>query len=112
MLGASTGAADRFAQTDFTHPEFFPVLPWDPLHGWDGTARQCETNGLESIAQCHFNCAGFVLPKDLPPCRKLGLGAILLPSGDGVSPLKYQQEWRTLSSQEIERRIKAMVKAG
>src|SRR5690242_9130523 len=92
----SSLASQAAAFTDFRQPEFFPVLPWDPLHGWEGNARASETNGLESIAQCHFNFAGFVQPQDLVRCRKLGLAAILLPSGPGVFPLKYQNEWKNL----------------
>ncbi len=98
--------------TDFKDPDFFPILPWDPLEGWDGKRTDYEVNGLESLVACHFNMAGFVRPKDLPRCRKLGLGAILLPSGGGVLPLKYQREWKHLSDEEIDRRVKAMVKAG
>ncbi|HWX18378.1 MAG TPA: hypothetical protein VN578_00600 [Candidatus Binatia bacterium] len=108
----ATKATDKLASSDITQPEFFPILPWDPLEGWDGKAHDSEVNGLESIAECHFNMAGFVRPKHLPKCRKLGLGAFLLPSGDGVLPLKYQSEWKNLADEEINSRIRAMVKAG
>jgi len=101
-----------FSHTDFRRPDFFPILPWDPLHGWDSKASDWETNGLESIAECHFNFAGFVEAKDLPKCRRLGLGAILLPSGDDILPLNYQRAWKSLNDQEIDRRIKRLVKAG
>src|SRR5215471_20819643 len=106
-----THAGSQFSWADYASPDFFPVLTWDPLHGWTGKSLECETNGLESIAACGFNFAGFVLPSDLPKCRKLGLAAILLQSGPGVDPLQAQQEWRKLSDDEIERRIKAMIKA-
>ena len=95
---ATAKAAGRWANTDYPSAEFFPILPWDPLTGWDGKAKDSQVNGLESIAACHFNMAGFVRPGDLGRCRKLGLGAILLPSGNGVLPLKYQREWKSLSA--------------
>src|SRR5438552_2490977 len=105
-------APERFSRADFSQLDFFPILPWDPLHGWDGQATDWQTNGLESIAECHFNFAGFVLPKDLPKCRRLGLSAILFPSDKTVRPSQYQREWKSLSDREIERRIQALIKAG
>src|SRR5947208_4051681 len=93
VCSVASGAVERFAHIDFTRPDFFPILPWDPLHGWDGKAADWLTNGLESIAECHFNFGGFVLPKDLAKCRKLGLGAILLPDDKNILPSRYQQEW-------------------
>ena len=101
---------DRFAAGDFTKPEFFPILPWDPLHGWDGKRRESEINGLESIAQCHFNLGGFVRTEDLRQCRDLGLGALLLPPPEAGLPLRYQRRWKELSDDEIDRRVRAMVK--
>ncbi len=105
-------AADRFPRTDFRQPDFFPILNWDPLHGWDGKTRDCETNGLESLKECHFNIGGFVQARDLGQCKKLGLGAIYLPEEPPIPALTYQSQWKTLSDAEIERRIKAMLKAG
>ncbi|MEA3365935.1 MAG: hypothetical protein U9Q79_09885, partial [Candidatus Hydrogenedentes bacterium] len=35
-----------------TPVEFFPILPWDPLHGWDGKVDPKQ--GIESIAACNF----------------------------------------------------------
>lgn len=95
--------------SDITKPEFFPILPWDPYHGWknkDATRK----NGLESIAECHFNMAGFVLPKDLRQCRKLSLGAIVLPTDKMFTNFNYFQEWKKLSDSEIDRRVRDMVK--
>ena len=33
---ATAKAAGRWANTDYPSAEFFPILPWDPLTGWDG----------------------------------------------------------------------------
>jgi hypothetical protein len=98
--------------SDITKPEFFPILPWDPYHGWKkpGLARGQES-GLESIAECNFNMAGFVLPKDLRLCKKLGLGAIVVPSDSAFTSFEYFREWRKLSDQEIEQRVKRMIDA-
>jgi hypothetical protein len=103
-------AADRFASSDFTARDFFPILHWDPLHGWEGKSCECETNGLKSMAECNFNMAGFVLAVDLPMCRKLGLGAIVLPPPEAGAPLKFQSQWKELTDEEIDRRIRAMVR--
>jgi hypothetical protein len=101
----------RFPFTDYLQPDFFPILPWDPLHGWDGKAVEHDVNGLESIAACHFNFAGFVLPKDLPKCRKLGLAAIVLPMDDALLPPGYRKQWRDLAQDEIESRVKTLVRS-
>ena len=103
--------AGRFPFTDCSQPDFFPILPWDPLHGWDGKATEVEINGLDSIAECHFNFAGFVLPKDLPKCRKLGLAAIVLPLDNALLPPGYRKQWRELAESEIESRVKTLVKS-
>jgi hypothetical protein len=105
-------APGKFDFSDITKPDFFPILPWDPYHGWDKPPIQREkSNGLESMAECHFNMAGFVLPGDLARCRKLGLGAIMLPSDILFTNLGFLCEWRKLSGQEIDRRIKEEVEA-
>src|SRR5262249_15503760 len=88
LLATGALAADQFRHTDFTQPDFFPILPWDPGHGWDGKATDSTVSGLETVAECGFNFAGFVTPEDLPRCRELGLAAILLPTGGDVVPLK------------------------
>ena len=102
---------DRFAFSDITKPEFFPILPWDPYHGWSKPGIEHRQNGLESIAECHFNMAGFVFPRDLRRCEKLGLGAIMLPTDSAFTNLQYLNEWKTLSGQEVERRVNQMIRA-
>src|SRR5882757_1884233 len=72
------------ASPDFgniSKPDFFPILPWDPYHSWGlPMIERRHGDGLQSIAECNFNMAGFVLPRDLRQCRELGLGAIMLPT--------------------------------
>ncbi len=90
----------------FTAPvDFFPILPWDPFHGWREPFIDGRRFGLESIADCHFTVAGFVWPEDLPACERLGLRAIVVPDSVFVSP----KEWAALSAKEIDARIKAGV---
>lgn len=81
----------------------FPILPWDPQHGWDGT--QTHLQGLKSIADCNFTMAGFVYPQDLPACEKLGLAAIML--NEDLHSAAYK--WVNLSDQEIDDTIKRWV---
>ena len=104
-------ASPNFDRADFSKPDFFPIFPWDPYHGWGKPLIERGTNGLESIAQCDFNVAGFVLPKDLPLCRKLGLGAIMLPTEPAFTNVQYIYEWKKLSDAQIDLRVKLMVKA-
>lgn len=102
----------KLDHSDITKPEFFPILPWEPQHGWKKPFVNRGENGLESIADCNFNMAGFVLPGDLPKCRQLGLGAILFPSDPDFDSAKvYLKAWKNLSDAEIDRRVKSMVKA-
>jgi hypothetical protein len=107
----STHSQARFDRADITKPGFFPILPWDPYHGWDVPRIKHRKNGLESVAACNFNMSGFVSPKDLPLCRKLGLGAIVLPSDPGFTNLEYIYEWKNLSDAEITSRVKSMILA-
>ena len=102
---------NRFASGDITKPDFFPILPWDPYHGWSKPFVEHRPNGLESIADCNFNMAGFVQPRDLRRCEKLHLGAIVLTGeADAITPA-YRREWKKLSDEEIERRIKVIIQA-
>jgi hypothetical protein len=105
--GCATGEHDRYARADVTKPDFFPILPWDPYHGWGSPAVESRNPGMESIAQCNFNVAGFVLPKDLPMCRKLGLGAIMLTTDPSFTNVQYIYQWQKLSDAEIDRRVKS-----
>ena len=118
LLAVAGGCAttDRQAQAgldraDISSPGFFPILPWDAYHGWGQPWIEERKHGLESIAECHFNMAGFVLPKDLPLCRKTGLGAIMLPSDAAFTKARYFRDWKNLSDQQIERRVKDMIAA-
>jgi len=110
---SAIGAAQtKLSFCDITKPDFFPILPWSPYHGWKKSFVESRTHGLESIAECHFNMAGFVLPQDLPLCEKLGLGAILLPSDSAfTSSVPYLREWKKLSDAEIKRRVKHLIDA-
>lgn len=106
------GASERRLDfSDITKPDFFPILPWSPYHGWKPPFVEHRQNGLESVADCHFNMAGFVWPRDLRRCEQLGLGAlVLVPDQDPSSP-PYQRAWRRLSDAEIERRIRQLIRA-
>ncbi len=107
-LGATPGKLDF---SDIAKPDFFPILPWSPYHGWKKPFVEHRPNGLESIAECSFNMAGFVWAKDLRRCEKLGLGAIVVPADDDAVSPAYRREWKNLSDEGIERRIKDMVRA-
>jgi hypothetical protein len=90
----------------FTAPvDFFPILPWDPFHGWKEPFLNGRKLGFESIADCHFTVAGFVWAQDLPACERLGLAAIVVLDAVFVSP----KELAALSATEIDARIKGAV---
>jgi hypothetical protein len=56
--------------------DFFPILCWGDIPKGKQSADS-KKNGLESIAECNFNVAGFVNPEDLPACERLELTAII-----------------------------------
>lgn len=109
--GCATKNAGRFARADASKPDFFPILPWDPYHGWGQPSVERRPHGLKGIADCNFNMAGFVLPKDLPRCRKFGLGAIMLTPDPAFTNVQYIYQWKNLSDAEIDRRVKVAVQA-
>ncbi|MDP2984628.1 MAG: hypothetical protein Q8O92_15015 [Candidatus Latescibacter sp.] len=86
-------------------PDFFPIFPCDPQHGYRAPFIQKRTWGLESIKECNYTMAGFVRPEDLPECEKLGLAAIMI-SGSGLIRAK---EWGKFSDAKIDSIIKKMV---
>ena len=104
-------SANKLAASNISEPDFFPILPWSPYHGWARPFVEHRPIGLESIADCGFNMAGFVFRKDLKQCERLGLGAIVLPIDDADISPTYRREWRKLSDPEIDRRIQQIVRA-
>src|SRR5579884_307973 len=105
-----TAANPDFA--DISKPDFFPILPWDPYHGWKKLdSAHNDENGLKSIAECNFNMSGFVLPRDLKECRKYDLGAIMFPSDPACTNVNYIYEWRHLTDAQIEWRVKDIIRA-
>ncbi len=84
----------------------FPILPWDPQHGWEGDVRRRQ--GLESIAECGFTIAGFVQARDLPLCQRLGLGAIYL---DETSPHVRTAQWNAMDDDAIDATVRRWVEA-
>jgi len=90
--------ASRFSSA----ADFFPIIPWDPYHGWREPFVKSRKWGLESIADCRFNVAGFVWPEDLMACESLGLAAIVIPDPVILSP----KDWGKMTIQEIEAKIK------
>ena len=89
----------------FTH-DFYPILAWDPQHGWRQEIDQ-RKHGLSSIQECNFNIGGFVLPRDLPECEELGIKVIIAPDVPDI--LVWMREWKHLSDEEIDARVKTMV---
>ncbi|MGQ9731272.1 MAG: hypothetical protein ACUVX8_08335 [Candidatus Zipacnadales bacterium] len=87
-------------------PDFFPLLPWDPQHGWAEPWVQ-HVQGLDSIRDCGFTMAGFVRPEDLPDCERLGLQAIMFPDVPDVG--QWSRQWHHLSEAEIDERIRVFV---
>lgn len=84
-------------------------MTWDPQHGWAKPFTNNPVNGLEAIAECNFNVAGFVFPKDLAKCKKLGLGGILLPTENDFTNFESFRNWSKMSDAEVDRRIKRLV---
>src|SRR5712691_8742604 len=102
---------DNFAVGDVTKLDFFPILPLDPYHGWTKPFVEHAAAGLETIAECNFNMAGFVLPRDLRRCEKLGLGAIMLPTDNAFTNHEYLRDWKNRPDGGIEREVRNMIRA-
>jgi hypothetical protein len=92
-----------------TLPDFFPILPWGPLHGWEKTGAE-HRPGLESMAQCNFTMGGFAKAADLPLAEKLGLKVLIFPDVEKAG--RWTREWKDLSDGEIDARVKALVEQG
>ena len=104
-----TQASPTSAQSPeaFTWPaDLYPILPWDTQHGFRQPYVERE-QGLQSIADCGFNLAGFVLPADLPECERLGLKAIMFPDVENAGA--WTREWRNRSDEEIDEVVRTMV---
>jgi hypothetical protein len=89
---------------------FFPVLCWDPQHGWNNQ-HDVRLNGLESIRDCHFTLAGIVQPRDIKDCEALGLKAFAYGDTDTVTMRQWNNLWddTTLTDKVIEEKIRKMV---
>lgn len=107
VLARTAVAKDRLDFGDITKPEFFPILPWNSFTRKEPINRG--TNGLESVAACNFNMSPFVSPKDLPLCRKLELGAIVV--SEPEFPTLKSFRGRNDAGEEIDEWLKRMVKA-
>ncbi len=105
-VGQSTQPAGSFVGSPAGFgADFFPILPWSPVHGWrppHGSPKY----GVESMAECSFTVAGFARSEDLPLCERLGLAAIMAPPDDEIP---WKRPWRTLADQEIDARVRAIV---
>lgn len=75
----------------------YPILPWDPQHGWDGSLER-RAQGIASLAECNFGLAGFVERRDLAECRRAGLRAILY----DAAALPNKLNWNALSDAELD----------
>jgi hypothetical protein len=107
FISAAAFANERLDFADISRPEFFPILPWNSFTRKPPTAKG--TNGLESVAACNFNLAPFVSLKELPLCRKLGLGAIVYSETEFPSLKSFRG--RADAGPEIDEWIRGMVKA-
>ncbi len=107
LIAPVCGASEPspFAYSDISKREFFPVLPWDWLHGVKSEMKTRPGNGLQSIADCNFNMAGFVRREDLNACKKLGLGALYFPFESDFN----KRSWSKKSDEEIDQKVKGMV---
>lgn len=110
VAAVGSGPASRPAfqpmETDVVlPPDFFPILPWGPMHGWQEPGADYR-NGVASMAECNFTLAGFAQPRDLPECERLGLMAIMAPPG-GPSP--FAKRDRVFTDEEVDTYVKRAV---
>src|SRR5438874_3866806 len=80
--------------------DLFPIMSWELPPRSSEFANQ--DHGVKSLADCGFTVAGFVAPKDLPQCEKLGIKAIVFAD----DPMK---KWSEFSDDQISQRISKLV---
>ncbi len=106
MLLMAAGLPSQAGNTMGLSENFFPIMPWEGLRaGWDKAVNGCKS-ALESVAECNFTVAGFVQPKDLPVCEKLGLKAIVAPPVGGGP---WKKKWGDVSDELIDSSIRRWV---
>lgn len=82
----------------------FVVMPWSHLHSNRGYDDIRNMDGLEGIAACGFNVAGYVWPEDLPKCKELYLKAFI-----SQTERETWQDWTKLNDAEIDRQARLLV---
>lgn len=87
--------------------DFFPIMPWDGLRGWDIQVKGFK-DPLESVAACDFTVAGFVQPEQLSTCERLGLKAII---SRPASPAPGYTNWYGDTDEQTDAAIKQRVEA-
>ncbi len=108
LARAATEATPSAVDVDpalFT-PDFFPIMNWDipDVHAEEMLAGP---NGLASQQDCCFTLCGFARPRDLLECERLGLKVIVAP--DVPEFARWTKDWKNLSDEEIERRVRWMI---
>lgn len=89
------------ARAAASEDDFFPILPWDGLQGWEIQVKGFK-DPIESVAECNFTVAGFVQPSQLAVCKKLGLKAIVAPTLDG----EPWRKWGEVPDEKIDPLVK------
>src|SRR5437588_9985914 len=82
--------------------DYFPIMCWEPPRRAKEDLFSNPHSGLPSISECGFNTVGFVRPKHLATCERLGMKAIVCPEGGQI-------EWAKLSDQEIFNAVKKLI---
>lgn len=97
--------AEANPQAYLAAPDFFPVVAWDRQDAW----RKFDASAsLRDAADCQFNVVGFIRPEDLGVCEKLGLAAIVAPSGTAaVKP--WFRDWKRLTDDDIDLGVRSTV---
>src|SRR5262245_30974405 len=77
--------------------KFFPVMPWNYAPN--------DKKVLAKIRDCGFTVAGFVTPKTLETCQKLGIKGIV------QDPRIYNYDWTKVDPKITRSNVLAAVKA-
>ena len=91
-----------FVPAAYSSQGFYPIMPWDSVHGWDEPAGG-HVNGLESMAECGFTVSAFALPEDLPLIEKLGMKAMIHP------PQGWREDLWRKPADEVDATVKKWV---
>lgn len=86
------------------------AFSWDSFHilpDFHLNRFRDQNSGLKGLAECHFTVANAANPQNIALCEELGLAVMIT-----EAPHLREKEWAAFTDEEIEEKIKRMVRNG